>query len=272
MSYGSERRRHPRAEIEWPATIRQDDLTVDGVIKNLSHSGALVCSDHKLLPGERIRLAIMLLDRLPLVVDAEVIRSSIHSSDSLCGLFEMGVRFVAISDEDLRLIDSAVSERLRSKTKERDTGKPQEIDSPISIAIERRRFPRVSAAWSVSIDAPQGFVSGTTVNVSVGGAFICCKQLIKQRKKFQMAFFNVPSLNRPLPVTAEVVRSDFFWGDDGTLSYGIGVKFVDISDEDRAFVSELISAQLKFKSAEAKDDEIGDNRTPLEVPQHSVLG
>ncbi|MGD8372506.1 MAG: PilZ domain-containing protein [Syntrophobacterales bacterium] len=255
MGYGSERRRHPRAEIEWPTTIRQDGLFLEGITKNLSHSGALICCDHKLLPGERIRIAIMLADRLPLVVDAEVARSSTVSSDFKSGLFEIGVHFIAISDEDLRLIDLAVSEQLRSTGKDWAKRKSQENDPVASNFVERRRFPRVSADWPVTIDSPQGFVRGRTVDISAGGAFISCKQPMKRSEKFLMAFFNVPTLDRALSVRAEVVRTDFYWADDETLSYGIGVKFIDISEEDKELVSTLVSHLFKSISSDMKDSE-----------------
>jgi hypothetical protein len=67
-----------------------------------------------------------------------------------------------------------------------------------------------------------------------------------------MAFFNVPSLNRPLSVRAEVVRSGFDWADDETLFYGMGVKFIDISAEDRAIISAMIPAHSEFKSSDLK--------------------
>ena len=108
MAYESERRRHLRAEIDWPISITQDDLCADGVTKDIGHNGALICCEHKLSPGESVRIAFRLPDRLPLIVDAEVTRSNISSYDSTSGLFETGVRFVAISHEDSKIIDLAI--------------------------------------------------------------------------------------------------------------------------------------------------------------------
>jgi hypothetical protein len=199
----------------------------------------------------------MLSDRLPLVVDAEVTRSNTDSSDFKFGLFEIGVHFIAISDEDLRLIDLAISEQLRSRGKDLDERKSQESDPGTSNFVERRRFPRVSANWPVTIDSPRGFVRGRTVDISAGGAFIFCKQPMKRSEKFLMAFFNVPTLDRALSVRAEVVRTDFYWADDETLSYGIGVKFIDISEEDKELVSTLVSDYFKSISSDLKDSETG---------------
>ena len=110
-----ERREHPRAESDWTARIQREPHSFDAVIKNISHNGVSICSDHKLPPGERVRLAIEHADRLPLVIDARVIWSHIIDQDKVHGLYQMGLRFVDVSDEDLKLIDLAVSEYLQSE-------------------------------------------------------------------------------------------------------------------------------------------------------------
>ncbi len=113
-----ERRQHPRAKSDWTARIQREPHSFDGVIKNVSHSGISICCDHNLPPGERVRLAIEHPDRLPLVIDAEVIWSRILGQDEEYGLYRLGLRFVDISDEDLKLIDLAVSEYFQTE----DTG------------------------------------------------------------------------------------------------------------------------------------------------------
>jgi hypothetical protein len=113
-----ERRQHPRAKSDWTARIQREPHSFDGAIKNVSHSGASICCNHNLPPGERVRIAIEYPDRLPLVIDAEVIWSNILGQDAEYGLYRIGLRFVDISGEDVELIDLAVSEYLESE----DTG------------------------------------------------------------------------------------------------------------------------------------------------------
>ena len=111
-----ERRQHPRAESDWIARIQRELHSLDGVIRNVSRTGVFVCCDHRLLPGERVRIAIEFTDRLPLVIDAEVVWSRILSQEESGGLYGIGLRYVDVSDEDRRLIDLAVSEYLKTES------------------------------------------------------------------------------------------------------------------------------------------------------------
>jgi len=258
MSRETERRHYPRATIEWPTRIRQGGFFVDGVTKNLSHGGALICCDHYMSPGERVRVAVMLLDRLPLIVDAEVMRSTLLSPDFMCGLFGTAVRFVSVSAEDLWPIDLEVAEKLVSKCLGRQARAHNEQISPVCVFGERRRYPRLVAEWLVRIDTRHGWVHGRTVDVSAAGAFICCQQPVEESAKFNIAFVDVPSLNRPLKVKAEVVRSGLYRVDHGTPRHGFAVKFIGICKEDRAFLSALISAHLNASHIWLKSAEIDE--------------
>jgi hypothetical protein len=244
MIHESERRHYPRAEIEWPAKIRQDGFFVDGVTKNLSHGGALVSCSHYMYPGEKVRVAVMLVDRLPLVVDAEVVRCAILGPDYMCGLFGTAVRFISISAEDLYLIDLEVAERLISKCADWQARTHHKQDSSISVRGERRRFPRLTAEWLARIDTPHGWVNGWTADISAAGAYIHSQHPVKECEKVKTVFLDVPFLNRPLQVKAEVVRSAFLRTDHGIPFHGFAIHFVDMCKEDRAFLAALISAHL----------------------------
>ncbi len=110
-----EKREHPRAESDWTARIQREQLFFDGVVKNVSHRGAYICCDRKLIPREKVRIAIEDPDRAPLVIDAEVVWSRILSQNETCGLYGIGFRFIDVSDEDQRVIDLAVSAYFKTK-------------------------------------------------------------------------------------------------------------------------------------------------------------
>lgn len=110
-----EKRQHPRAEIDWIASIQRGEHFLDAVVADVSHTGISVCCDHKFIPGEEVRISIELEDRLPLVIDAKVIWARILSPDETCGLYKMGFQFIDISDEDLELVDFAVSRYLKER-------------------------------------------------------------------------------------------------------------------------------------------------------------
>ena len=121
-----EKREHPRAESDWTVRIQREQLFFDGVVKNVSHRGAYICCDRKLIPREKIRIAIEHPDRAPLVIDAEVVWSRILSQDETCGLYGIGLRFIDVSDEDQRIIDLAVSEYFKIKGTKQKKEEPKE--------------------------------------------------------------------------------------------------------------------------------------------------
>jgi hypothetical protein len=106
---------------------------------------------------------------------------------------------------------------------------------------ERRQFPRADVDWPVVIETAQRYVDGRTVDLSAGGAFICCREPIDQKEEFLMAIFDIPHLGRHLPISAEVVRSEIHCLDHDLLTHGIGVRFTQIADEDREFISTAVA-------------------------------
>jgi hypothetical protein len=94
------------------------------------------------------------------------------------------------------------------------------------------------------------------MDVSAGGAFICCRVPLRVKEKFLMAFYNVPLLDRSLPVDVEVMRSNIYCIDDELMSHGTGVRFSSIADEDGELICSLVSDHLEAKDInwqEARD-------------------
>jgi len=99
----------------------------------------------------------------------------------------------------------------------------------------------------VTLETTQGVVTGITMDVSAGGAFICCRVSLRVRERFFMAFHNVLLLNRSLPAEVEVIRSNIYCMDDELMSHGIGLQFSEIADDDREFITILVSDHLEAK-------------------------
>jgi c-di-GMP-binding flagellar brake protein YcgR len=85
----------------------------------------------------------------------------------------------------------------------------------------------------------RNIISGETRDISAGGAYILCRNLSKPVKVSM--HFSVSLLSPRIRAMAEVVRSDILGSAHGVEYYGIGVRFVAISDEGR----ELISLELQ---------------------------
>jgi hypothetical protein len=87
-----ERRHQPRAACNLSARIHTASRSFDGLIRNVSDNGVLLCSSQKLLPDECIRITVEPTGCAPLVFDAEVIWSHILRHNEPGGLYAMGCR------------------------------------------------------------------------------------------------------------------------------------------------------------------------------------
>jgi Tfp pilus assembly protein PilZ len=103
---------------------------------------------------------------------------------------------------------------------------------------DNRRHTRAKVNWPVSINAPTGFVDGTTENLSVSGAFI---RLSKQLSSSDEMPLVLKAKGRLIPCSAEVVWSDESDVSDQRKSLGIGVRFTRMMLHDREFLHREIS-------------------------------
>ena len=110
-----ERRRYPRARIEWPVTVKTDQGIISGYTLNLSAGGATVRLQNPPLVHEIIEMTIQIpeIDRR-LEVEAEVVWSTADIVDNELTSPIIGLNFTTITDQDRWLISTAVAKVLRS--------------------------------------------------------------------------------------------------------------------------------------------------------------
>ena len=110
----AERRRYPRAQIEWPVVINTDHDVVKGITLNVSAGGATVRFQDPPLVHEVIELTIKIpaVDRV-LVVEAQVVWSTAGIADNELTLPIVGMNFTNISVQGRWLISTAVSKALK---------------------------------------------------------------------------------------------------------------------------------------------------------------
>ena len=97
------RRKHERAEFDWPVTVAGDQSTIHGRIKNISRSGALLYTPEQFDLHDHIRLAIEITEFEDVITaKGEVVRTFSVITGHQCSSFGAGVKFTEISDEDLR--------------------------------------------------------------------------------------------------------------------------------------------------------------------------
>lgn len=109
-----ERRRYPRAKIEWPVSVKTDQGAVAGFTLDVSAGGATLRLQDPPLVHEIIEVTIKIpgLGRF-LVVEAQVVWSTADIVDNELTLPIIGVNFTNIADQDRWLISTAVATVLR---------------------------------------------------------------------------------------------------------------------------------------------------------------
>lgn len=121
--------------------------------------------------------------------------------------------------------------------------------------IEQRQHPRAEIRWPVTIRPSLGTIKGETLNVSSMGAFIKCCEPLKFNEVFILDI-DVPVLDHPLKAIAEVVWSNRGGNKNEITPYGMGIRFIRISSEDRRFIVKEVLKHLNSENVEARLSEV----------------
>jgi Tfp pilus assembly protein PilZ len=112
----NERRDYPRAEIKWPAVIKTDRGTMDGVTSNVTPNGVFIHCQKPLRLNEVFELTISIPNSdQTLKAKAEVTWSNRWGPDDDVSPRGMGVRFVRIFSEAPKFIARAALSDLKSE-------------------------------------------------------------------------------------------------------------------------------------------------------------
>ena len=110
MAAEVEKRRYPRAEVNWPVTILTASGPIEGEVRNISPGGAFISCNEQ--PGlhETFRLVIKVpFERQYLLAKGRVARSNLYDPDD-CSLSRgVAVRFTEISASDRELLNRIVA-------------------------------------------------------------------------------------------------------------------------------------------------------------------
>ena len=113
---GTDRRKHPRAEIICPVIIQTKRTVISGETQNISAGGALIRCRKRLRPNQVISMFISVSLLSPRIsASAKVVRSNISHSTNEAGSYDIGVEFRAVSDQDQKLISTKVAQHLKSE-------------------------------------------------------------------------------------------------------------------------------------------------------------
>jgi hypothetical protein len=101
---------------------------------------------------------------------------------------------------------------------------------------DRRTYPRAEIRRPVTIESAQGTIEAKLRNLGIGGAYIHCDKTPEPGERIVLTIR--PPESSALEVIAEVI-----WAGK-VLALGMGVRFVEMSDEDRQFISDTVSRFL----------------------------
>ena len=104
---------------------------------------------------------------------------------------------------------------------------------------ERRNYPRAKVKLPVVKMAGNGLVNGEIQDLSLGGAFIRCQEMVNTQEKFHMV---ISAKGRLMSIIGEVVWEDVNKINNKTRLRGIGVRFRQIFSGDRRFLREVIGS------------------------------
>jgi hypothetical protein len=103
---------------------------------------------------------------------------------------------------------------------------------------EKRIYPRGELTWPISAQVGGSVIEGVTKNIGISGAYVCCARPLRLNEVFDMVI-NTP--DKPLNIKAEVVWSNIHGPDDEINPRGMGVRFIEISDEDRRLITHEVA-------------------------------
>jgi hypothetical protein len=108
------------------------------------------------------------------------------------------------------------------------------------------KYPKAPVKWYVSAQAGSKEIDGVTKELSTRQAYICCSEPLRLKEVFDLV---IASPERDIPIKAEVVWSNKYGYDDQITPRGMGVRFVEISEEDRRLIAEVVNEHDVVKIA-----------------------
>ena len=104
--------------------------------------------------------------------------------------------------------------------------------------LGRRQNSRTSVRWPVTVLTSQDKTEGETENVSPTGAFISCTVVPLSEGSIRLVI-KVPG-HQPINVAGKAGWPKVLNPNDGTPSFGVGVQFTKITENDSHFLREVI--------------------------------
>ena len=117
------------------------------------------------------------------------------------------------------------------------------METLIEVGDQKRLSFRIKVEWPVIIETAGGSLEGKTRDISAGGAHFRCTEQLDLNEPIHVTL-KAPD-REPLKVTAIVIWSDS--KNESNRPRIIGVKFTEISGEDRHYIEQVALEDFKSK-------------------------
>jgi hypothetical protein len=104
---------------------------------------------------------------------------------------------------------------------------------------ERRKAPRISVNWPITIITSQGMIQGESRNITPSGIFIHCKKKLPESELYQM-IIKLPN-GKQIVVKGQMMWSNLNGLENTGALVDMGFSFIKMSDEDQKVLRTVIS-------------------------------
>jgi hypothetical protein len=111
------------------------------------------------------------------------------------------------------------------------------VKSHQKVGEEKREHPRADIDWSAWTETADGTIDLKVKNISLAGAFLCCKKPFPLEKVFNLTMMGPD--NEPMKATAQVVWSNANVPEDKVINRGMGIRFIKMSDRHIQLVRQI---------------------------------
>jgi hypothetical protein len=104
---------------------------------------------------------------------------------------------------------------------------------------ERRKSPRISVTWPITIITSQGMIEGEARNITPNGVFIHCKKRLPEAEAYQL-IIKLPN-GKQIIVKGQMMWSNLNGREDAGALVDMGFSFIKMSDQDQKVLRTVIS-------------------------------
>lgn len=108
---------------------------------------------------------------------------------------------------------------------------------------ERRQYPRYEVRWPVTVFADDDKTTGETIDIAIDGISVCCEKPLRIKQVYRILI--LPPDSQIIEVAGKAIWSNLYGVDDNDATVGMGICFIEISDNDRELLNDMISTNVK---------------------------